>query len=91
MTAVVGWLDDGDRLHQIRPMNLRELKGRLRRGFRPFSIRTTDGQKFAIPHPEFMLIGKYSVAVVDKEGYIRHLDPLHIVSAKQLAKRNGHS
>ena len=69
-------------------MNVQELKKRLSGGFRPFAIRTTDGQEFAIPHPEFILIGKYSVAVVDKDGFINNLDPLHIVSARELTRRN---
>ncbi len=60
-------------------------------GFRPFEIRTTDGQKFQIPHPEFILIGKNLIAIVDKEGYINHIDPLHVVSARFLSRRNGGS
>ena len=72
-------------------MNVQELKKRLGGGFRPFAIRTTDGQEFVIPHPEFILIGKYSIAVVDKQGFINHLDPLHIVSARELSRRNGGS
>ena len=88
----VGRVVDADRcwLH-IRPVNVAELKKRLSGGFRPFAIRTTDGQEFAIPHPEFILIGKYSVAVLDKQGYINHLDPLHIVCTKELSRRNGSS
>jgi hypothetical protein len=72
-------------------VNIQELKKRVSGGgFRPFAIRTTDGQEFAIPHPEFILIGKYSVAVRDKDGFINNLDPLHIVSARELTHRpNG--
>ncbi len=84
-------LDEGDRLVHIHYMNVQELKKRLIGGFRPFTIRTTDGQEFVIPHPEFLLIGKYSIAVRDKEGFINTLDPLHIVSAKELSRRNGGS
>ena len=72
-------------------MNVSELKKRLSGGFRPFAIRTTDGQEFSIPHPEFILIGKYSIAVLDKQGFINNLDPLHIVSARDLMRRNGRS
>ena len=72
-------------------MNVQELKKRVGGGFRPFAIRTTDGQEFAIPHPELILIGKYSVAVVDKEGFINHLDALQIASARELSRRNGRS
>ena len=72
-------------------MNVHELKKRLSGGFRPFAIRTTDGQELVVPHPEFILIGKYTVAVLDKQGFINNLDPLHIVSARDLSRRNGGS
>jgi hypothetical protein len=72
-------------------VNIQELRKRLTGGFRPFAIRTTDGQEFTVPHPEFMLVGKYTIAVLDKQGYINNLDPLHIVSARDLARRNGGS
>jgi hypothetical protein len=72
-------------------MNVQKLKKRLTGGFRPFAIRTTDGQEFAIPHPEFILIGKYRIAVLDKQGFINNLDPVHIVSARDLSRRNGGS
>jgi hypothetical protein len=71
-------------------VNVQELKKRVSGGgFRPFAIRTTDGQEIDIPHPEFILFGKYSIAVLDKGGFINHLDPLHIVSFRVLSSRDG--
>jgi hypothetical protein len=84
-----GLLDELGRLAQIENVNVQQLRKRLSGGFRPFAIRMTDGQEFVIPHPEFLLIGKYSIAVLDKEGFINNLDPLHIVSTKDLSRRNG--
>jgi hypothetical protein len=72
-------------------VNVQDLKKRFTGGFRPFAIRTTDGKEFNIPHPEFILIGKYSIAVLDKQGFINNLDPLHIVSVRELSRRNGGS
>ena len=68
-------IDEPGGLAQIHNVNVQELKKRLSGGFRPFAIRTTDGQEFVIPHPEFLLIGKYSIAIRDKEGFIntRHV------------------
>ena len=63
-------------------MNVEKIRKRLARGFRPFLLRTSDGREFAVPHPEFIAIGKSEVAVVDGEGDIDILDPLHIVSLK---------
>jgi hypothetical protein len=86
-----GELDSTGTFAQVPLVNVQELKKRLSGGFRPFAIRTTDGQEFVIPHPEFILIGRYSIAVLDKQGFINNLDPLHIVSAKDLSRRNGGS
>ena len=66
-------------------MNVQELKKRLSGGFRPFAIRTTDGQEFVVPHPEFLLIGKYSIAVRDKDtGQFRGVV---VDLSRELAKR----
>jgi hypothetical protein len=79
-------------LIQIDWVNVHELKKRVSGGgFLPFAIRTTDGQEFEIPHPEFILFGKYSIAIRDKSGFINNIDPLHVVSARELSRRNGGS
>ncbi|MGA2173897.1 MAG: hypothetical protein ABSH38_02830 [Verrucomicrobiota bacterium] len=73
-------------------MSVQEIKKKVSGGgFRPFAIRTTDGQEFEVPHPEFILIGKYSIAIRDKQGFINNIDPLHIVSARELIRRNSAS
>jgi hypothetical protein len=37
-------------------VTVQELKKKVSGGgFRPFSIHTTDGQQFDVPHPEFIL------------------------------------
>jgi len=68
-------------------MNVAEIRKRLTGGFRPFSLRTSDGREFRVPHPEFIAIGRHSIAVVDKDGLIDLLDPLHISSIKELSAR----
>lgn len=70
-------------------MNVEKIRKKLAGGFQPFVIRTSDGSEFEVPHPEFIALGKYEVAVVDREGEIDLLDPLHIVSIKSLMGRNG--
>ena len=70
-------------------MNLEKIRKKLSGGFQPFVIRASDGREFKVPHPEFIAIGKYEVAVVDKDGDIDLLDPLHIVSIKSLVGRSG--
>jgi len=68
-------------------MNIAEIRQRITGGFRPFVIRTSDGREFKVPHPEFMAIGKYAIAVVDRDGHINTIAPLHIASIKDLAIR----
>jgi hypothetical protein len=68
-------------------MNLDKIRKRVTGGFRPFSVLTSDGNSYAVPHPEFILVGKSAVAVTDQEGDIAVLDPLHIVALKDIPGR----
>jgi len=71
-------------------MNLDLIRKRVTGGFRPFVIRTSDGREFKVPHPEFIAVGKYAVAVVDADGDIDTIAALHIASIKDLTgRRNG--
>jgi len=59
----------------------------------PFVIRTSDGREFRVPHPEFVLIGRYNVVVEQKNGFLDIIDPLHVVfirpGIRRKAQRNG--
>jgi hypothetical protein len=71
-------------------MNMERIRQRLRGAFRAFALRTSDGQEYAVPHPEFVLIGRHSLAVLDADRVIATLDPLHIVAITDLpTKKNG--
>jgi hypothetical protein len=73
-------------------MNVERIRHRLSGGFRPFSLRTSDGREYAVRHPEWVLIGRHGLAVLDADGEIASLDPLHIVAIKDPpAKKNGAS
>jgi hypothetical protein len=77
-------------LSEDRIISIQEIKKKVSGGgFRPFALRTADGQEFEVPHPEFILIGKYTIAIRDKQGFINNINPLHIVSARVLVRRNG--
>jgi hypothetical protein len=49
----------------------------------PFTIRTSDGEKFPVPHREFVFVTQRRVVVADRKGYVNVLDPLHIVSIEE--------
>ena len=73
----------------VSAMNIEKIRKRMTGGFQPFMLRTSDGREYSVPHPEFIMFGKFEVAVVDQDGDIDLLDPLHIVSLKSLTGRNG--
>lgn len=70
-------------------MNIEQIRKRITGGFQPFILRTAGGRQYSVPHPEFIMFGKFEVVVVDRDGDIDLLDPLHIVSRKSLTGRNG--
>jgi hypothetical protein len=71
-------------------VNIERIRRRLSGGFHPFSLRTSDGHEYAVPHPEFILLGRHTVGVLDEDREVASLDPLHIVAIKNLpAKKNG--
>ena len=82
-------MTDMERCRKHQNMNVKKIRKRLSGGFRPLVLRTSHGKEFEVPHPEFIAIGKYDVAVVDKEGDINLLDALHIVSIKSPKSKNG--
>ena len=71
-------------------MNVERIRRRLTGGFRPFCLRTLDGREYAVLHPECLLVGPHSLAVLDSDQEIVTLDALHIVAIKDLPiRKNG--
>ena len=56
----------------------------MRGGFRPFVLHLSDGRKFEIAHPEFILVGKSIVVVLREDDLTETLDAAHIVSVEDL-------
>jgi hypothetical protein len=54
------------------------------RAFKPFVLHLSDGRKFKIAHPEFILVGKHVVAVLREDDLVETVDALHIVSVEDL-------
>jgi hypothetical protein len=74
-------------------MDIKRIRQRVSGGgFKPFAVRTSDGKEYAVRHPELVLVGPHSLAVLDEDGEIATLDPLHVVALKDLPPaRNGAS
>ena len=64
-------------------MTIDDIQKRLAGGVVPFTLRTSDGEKFSVPHREFIFITQRRVVIADKKGYVNVLDPLHIVSIQK--------
>jgi len=48
----------------------------------PFIIRTSDGKEFAVPHGEFVFVGRHNLIIEDPKGLLDILDPMHVVSIR---------
>jgi len=70
-------------------VNLEEIRRRLQGGFKPFTLHLSDGRKYDVPYPEFVLVTRRSVAVADAQGFIDVLDPLHIFAVKDFTPRKS--
>ena len=72
-------------------MNVEQIRKRLRKGG-SHVLRTSDGQEYAIPHPEFVMVGRQNVVIEDQNGLVDIIDPLHVVSIRRLPlpkQKNG--
>lgn len=68
-------------------MNLAQIRSRLRNGFQPFALVTTDGRRVEVPHPEFIAVGKSVVVVLGSDDLSTKIDALRIVSIEDLPTR----
>lgn len=58
-------------------------------GAGPFTLRTSDGREYPVPHPEFVLIGRHNIVIEDTKGMLEILDPMHVVSISVNSKRKS--
>lgn len=65
-------------------MNVSHIRKRLKGGFRPFVICTSDGNEYLVPHPEFILVTDRTVVVAESDGLVQVIDPLHITAVNDV-------
>lgn len=70
-------------------MNVDLIRRRLSSGFRPFTLVTSSGDRYPVPHPEFVLLTRRTVVVADEDGWTTHLDPLHVVAIEDISAKPG--
>jgi hypothetical protein len=69
-------------------MNVQTIRKRLSEDG-PFIVRTSDGEKYSVPHPEFVWVGRYNVVIEDEQGGIDVIDPLHVVAIRRVPAAKG--
>jgi hypothetical protein len=83
-------LDDKTGGTETMGVNVEQLRARFRERFRPFALVMSSGNKYPVPHPDFIFITERTVVVADAKGYTTNLDPLHIVGLEDIrARGNG--
>lgn len=71
-------------------MNLDHIRDRLANGFKPFVIELSSGKRVSVRHPEFVIVGKGAVVVMDKNDSVTLIDGLHIAAIDDLtSEKNG--
>jgi hypothetical protein len=70
-------------------MSLERIRERLANGFKPFVIELSSGKRIRVIHPDLIMVGKGTVAVMGEADSITTADALHIVSIEDFrgAKR----
>lgn len=68
-------------------LNLDIIREKVRGVFRPFTLHLSDGRRFPVPHPDFILVGKKMVIVNNADDVAQYIDAFHIVSLEE----SGHS
>ena len=56
----------------------------------PFTIRTSDGKAFTVPHSEFVLVGRRNIVIEDPKGLLDIIDPMHVVSIRPGTRGKAH-
>ena len=72
-------------------MNVQTIRKRLSKEG-PLVVRTSDGEKYLVPHPEFVWVGRFNLVIEDEQGGIDVIDPLHVVAihrARTAKNKNG--
>ena len=65
-------------------MNTEKIRERIRNGFRPFANELSNGKRYLVPHPEFIIVGKTVVVVMSQNETVTTIDPLHIAALQDL-------
>ena len=66
-------------------MNVAAMRRRLTKTG-PWIVRTSDGQEYMVPHPEFVMVGRQNLVIEAEDGGVDIIDPLHVVAIRRAPK-----
>ena len=71
-------------------MNVDDVRRKLEAEFAPCRVFSSSGHEYVVTHPDCVLVGPYSVALLDRDGFMVTLGHDHIVAIKdEPLKKNG--
>jgi len=85
----LGILDEAAGRVEDAIVNVQHIRARLQESFRPFAVVMSSGNRYPVPHPDFIFLTERVVIVADQRGYTANLDPLHIVGLEDLPVRGN--
>jgi hypothetical protein len=65
-------------------MNPERIREKLSNGFKPFVLELSSRIRVAVKHPDYVIVGKGVVVVMDDNDSISTLDALHITAIEEL-------
>ena len=68
-------------------MIIEQIRNRLHNGFHPFTLELSNGKKFRVPHEDFIALHPKVVVVIDRKGISHTINPIHIVSIDEVARK----
>jgi hypothetical protein len=69
-------------------VNLETIRARVKE-FRPFTPVTLSGNRYPVPHQDFVFFTVRTVIVADRKGDAVILDPLHVVGLEDIPPRKN--
>jgi hypothetical protein len=69
-------------------MQFEEVRRKLVDEFEPCRVISTSGHEYTVRHPDCALVGPFSVAILDKDGFMVTLSLDHVTAIKVEPPKN---
>ena len=55
----------------------------------PFTIRTSNGHAYHLPHTDFALVARYNILIEEEDGGVEVIDARHVVAIRNDSPPKG--